>query len=150
MQLVQRATCLARTNGHPSMSVGSSRVIRYCCTIIVVVFFNILSLIFPCMLLHTLAKPHEHQDTKRNETRQNDPVPPLLTPNPTHQIVDSRQRRRRQRNPPIHTRQRLPLNPKILVDLVRLADDPIDHAVRVIEVIPLLKHVLSLLLLCGP
>lgn len=44
----------------------------------------------------------------------------------------------------IDTRQRLPLQAKVLVDRVSLTQDAIDHVVTIIDPTPLIQHVIRL------
>ena len=54
-------------------------------------------------------KPEQHQATESNEAPQDNPIPPLLRPNPLHQPVNPRYLGRSSSNPPLDATQTLPL-----------------------------------------
>lgn len=100
---------------------------------------------------HTPAKTcplspeiEEHQATKRDKASQYNPIPPLLRPYPPKQTINPRNLTRSAHNPPINTRQRLPLRPKVFVHRIRLAQHPIGHAVTIIDAPALVEHVFRL------
>ena len=91
-----------------------------------------------------LPKPKQHQTTHSNETPQNNPIPPLLTPNPAHQPIDPGYLRRGPRNPPLDTIQTLPLQPKTLVHSIRLTEHTISNIMTPIQPPAFIKHILAL------
>lgn len=92
-------------------------------------------------------KEEQRQTAKRNEQTQNNPIPPLLTPNPPHQPIDPRNLRCRSRDPALDTRQALPLQPEILIHRIRLTQHAIRHIMTVIDPPSLIQHILRLGLL---
>ena len=59
--------------------------------------------------IQTLPEPEQHQATKGNKAPQNNPISPLLRPNPLHQPIDPRYLSRSPCDPPLNTAQTLPL-----------------------------------------
>ena len=92
----------------------------------------------------SLPKPEQQQTTQCNEASQNNPIPPLLRPNPLHQPIDTRNLRRRTRNPPLYAHQTFPLYAKILVYRIRLAEHRVRHIVAIIYTPSLIQHVVCL------
>ena len=89
-------------------------------------------------------KPQKQQKTKRDKTPQYNAIPPLLRPNPPNQTIKPGNLTRRPHDPPIDTRQRLPLRAETLIDRIRLTQHPIRNTMAPVDPIPLLEHVVRL------
>jgi hypothetical protein len=90
--------------------------------------------------------PEKEQDqhTQGNKTRQNNPIPPPLGPNPINQPINARHLTRRPDNAAIDTGQGLALDGKGLVDGIGLTEHAVHHVVAVVDAAALLQHVVGL------
>lgn len=86
-------------------------------------------------------KPKQHETANCNEAAQDNPVSPLLRPNPLHQPVDPGYLCRRACNPPLDAAQALSLQRETLIDGVCLAQHSVRHVVAVVQPPSLVEHV---------
>lgn len=93
---------------------------------------------------HTSPKQQQHQETNPNKHPQNNRIPPPLRPNLPNQRIHARNLTRRRDNPPINIRQCLALQPKILINRIRLAQHPVHHRMALVDMAPFLEHVIGL------
>ena len=101
-----------------------------------------------CMLPRISHKIQQHQTTKTNEAPKNNPISPLLRPNPPNQTIDSWHLTRRSYYPPVDTRNRLPLHPKLLVNRICLAQHAIYDTIAVVDSAPFVEHIICFCV-CG-
>ena len=78
-----------------------------------------------------------------DETPQYNTVSPLFGADPTHKVIDARNLARRTNDPPVDARQRLALQPKTLVHRISLAQDTVCHVVAIVNLPPLIEHVVG-------
>lgn len=93
-------------------------------------------------LPHTTSpEKQQHQEAKANKRPQNNRIAPPSRPNLPNQRIHPRHLTSRTHNAPVDTRQRLALQPKVLVNRIRLAQHPVHHIMALIDPTPLLEHV---------
>ena len=95
---------------------------------------------------HSRKEPKDYK-AKSDEATQDEAIPPLLIPDPLDQAIDSRNLTSGADNPAIDIGQRLPLEAKVFVNGIGLAQDAVGHAVAVVDTAPLLQHVFGLCVL---